>query len=64
MRAGVRQSARRPRCLFGEGSSPSRASTGTTATVMATYEPHCDGVFECWNTKQLEGFVNAIADNR
>jgi uncharacterized protein len=31
-------------------------------SVMAAYEPHCDGVFECWTTKQLEVFVNAIAD--
>jgi uncharacterized protein len=33
-------------------------------SVMSTYEPHCDGVFECWTTKQLEAFVNAIADVR
>jgi uncharacterized protein with von Willebrand factor type A (vWA) domain len=31
-------------------------------SVMAAYEPFCDGVFECWTTKQLEAFVNAIAD--
>jgi uncharacterized protein with von Willebrand factor type A (vWA) domain len=31
-------------------------------SVMSAYEPHCDGVFECWTTKQLEVFVNAIAD--
>jgi uncharacterized protein with von Willebrand factor type A (vWA) domain len=31
-------------------------------SVMAAYEPFCDGVFECWTTKQLEGFVNAIAE--
>jgi uncharacterized protein with von Willebrand factor type A (vWA) domain len=31
-------------------------------SVMAAYEPFCDGVFECWTTKQLETFVNAIAD--
>jgi uncharacterized protein len=31
-------------------------------SVMAAYEPHCDGVFECWTTRQLEGFVNAIAE--
>jgi hypothetical protein len=29
---------------------------------MQAYEPYCDGVFECWTTKQLEGFVNAIAE--
>ena len=30
-------------------------------SVMAAYEPYCDGVFECWTTKQLEQFVNVIA---
>jgi uncharacterized protein with von Willebrand factor type A (vWA) domain len=33
-------------------------------SVIASYEPYCDGVFECWTTKQLEVFVNAIADFR
>ena len=28
----------------------------------SAYEPFCDGVFECWTTKQLEGFVNALTD--
>src|SRR3954471_7956276 len=31
-------------------------------SVMATYEPFCDGVFECWTTKQLEAFTAALAD--
>jgi uncharacterized protein with von Willebrand factor type A (vWA) domain len=31
-------------------------------SVMSAYEPFCDGVFECWTTKQLESFVNAVAD--
>jgi len=30
-------------------------------SVMAAYSPYCDGAFECWTTKQLEGFVNALA---
>jgi hypothetical protein len=30
-------------------------------SVMQAYEPYCDGVFECWTTKQLETFVNALA---
>ena len=30
-------------------------------SVMAAYAPYCDGVFECWTTKQLEQFVNVIA---
>jgi uncharacterized protein with von Willebrand factor type A (vWA) domain len=33
-------------------------------SVMAAYEPYCDGVFECWTTKQLEAFVNAVAGAR
>ena len=31
-------------------------------SVMQAYEPYCDGVFECWTTRQLEGFVKALAD--
>ncbi len=31
-------------------------------SVMSAYEPYCDGVFECWTTKQLETFVNALAE--
>jgi uncharacterized protein with von Willebrand factor type A (vWA) domain len=30
-------------------------------SVMAAYESYCDGVFECWTTKQLEQFVNVVA---
>ena len=29
-------------------------------SVMAAYEPYCTGVFECWTTKHLEAFVNAL----
>jgi uncharacterized protein with von Willebrand factor type A (vWA) domain len=31
-------------------------------SVIAAYEPYCDGVFECWTTKQLEVFVKALTD--
>jgi uncharacterized protein len=30
-------------------------------SVMAAYERHCDGAFECWTTRHLENFVNVIA---
>ncbi len=30
-------------------------------SVMAAYEPHCDGAFECWTTRHLENFVNVVA---
>ncbi len=33
-------------------------------SVMSVYEPYCDGVFECWTTKQLEAFVNALGELR
>src|SRR3954453_11809031 len=33
-------------------------------SVMSAYEPFCDGVFECWTTKQLEAFVNTLANER
>jgi uncharacterized protein with von Willebrand factor type A (vWA) domain len=33
-------------------------------SVMAAYEPYCDGAFECWTTKQLEAFTAALADDR
>src|SRR3954452_5344055 len=31
-------------------------------SVISAYEPYCDGVFECWTTKQLEVFVKALSD--
>ena len=31
---------------------------------MSVYEPFCTGVYECWTTKQLEVFVNALTDTR
>jgi uncharacterized protein len=33
-------------------------------SVIQTYEPYCDGVFECWTTKQLEVFVKALSEVR
>ena len=33
-------------------------------SVIRAYEPYCDGVFECWTTKQLETFVNALTEFR
>jgi uncharacterized protein len=33
-------------------------------SVMAAYEPYCDGAFECWTTKHLEQFVNVIASGK
>ncbi len=33
-------------------------------SVMAAYEPFCDGAFECWTTKHLEDFVNVIASGK
>jgi len=33
-------------------------------SVMRAYEPFCDGVYECWSTRQLESFANALTDVR
>jgi uncharacterized protein len=30
-------------------------------SVMAAYEPHCTRAFECWTTRHLEEFVDAVA---
>jgi uncharacterized protein with von Willebrand factor type A (vWA) domain len=31
-------------------------------SVMEAYAPWCDGVFECWSTRQLEGVATALAE--
>src|SRR5713101_8549891 len=36
-----------------------RRQWGTTDSIMATYAPHCDGVFEVRNLRQLAAFVHA-----
>ena len=33
-------------------------------SVMNSYEPFCDGAFECWKTEQLEQFVDVIATGK
>jgi prepilin-type processing-associated H-X9-DG protein len=33
-------------------------------SIISEYGRYCDGVFECRNLRQLEGFVSAIADGR
>lgn len=33
-------------------------------SVIGVYEEHCTGVFECWSTKQLEGFVRELTASR
>jgi len=33
-------------------------------SVIQVYEPYCDGVYECWNTRQLEVFATALGEVR
>jgi uncharacterized protein with von Willebrand factor type A (vWA) domain len=33
-------------------------------SVMDAYAPWCDGVFECWSSRQLEAVAAALADPR
>ncbi|MGH9284291.1 MAG: VWA domain-containing protein, partial [Acidimicrobiales bacterium] len=51
--------ANRARHLFWLNPEP-RSYWGTGDSVMAAYEPHCDGVFECRNLRQLERVVERL----
>ena len=31
-------------------------------SVISAYEPYCDGVYECWSTRQLEAFAATLTD--
>ncbi|HEV7917951.1 MAG TPA: hypothetical protein VGO97_00095, partial [Solirubrobacterales bacterium] len=33
-------------------------------SVIGVYEKYCDGVYECWTSKQLEGFVRELTSVR
>lgn len=33
-------------------------------SILSEYTPHCDGVYECRNLRQLEGFVSDVVVNR
>ncbi|HWD25386.1 MAG TPA: VWA domain-containing protein, partial [Acidimicrobiales bacterium] len=38
-----------------------RAYWGSGDSIMGQYAPHCDGVFECRNLRQLRAFVDELA---
>jgi uncharacterized protein with von Willebrand factor type A (vWA) domain len=54
--ADVRRRARR---LWWLNPEP-RSYWDTGDSIVSDYAPHCDGVFECRNLRQLEGFVARI----
>ena len=54
--ADIRRRARR---LWWLNPEP-RSYWDTGDSIVAEYAPHCDGVFECRNLRQLEGFVAQI----
>jgi uncharacterized protein with von Willebrand factor type A (vWA) domain len=56
----LREIAERSRSLYWLNPEP-RAEWNTTDSIMETYEPSCDGVFETRNLRQLAEFVYAIA---
>jgi uncharacterized protein len=56
----LREIQDRGRSLYWLNPEP-RAEWNTTDSIMETYEPHCDGVFEARNLRQLAEFVYAIA---
>ena len=44
------------------GSTPSpRSYWDTGDSIVGEYAPHCDGVFEVRNLRQLEAFVDRLA---
>ncbi|MBW3580809.1 MAG: VWA domain-containing protein [Actinobacteria bacterium] len=52
--------ARSARHLYWLNPEP-RAYWDTGDSIMAAYAPHCDGVFECRNLRQLGRFVEVLA---
>jgi uncharacterized protein with von Willebrand factor type A (vWA) domain len=51
---------RRARHLYWLNPEP-RSYWGSGDSVIGEYAPHCDGVFECRNLRQLEQFVGQLA---
>jgi len=51
--------ARRARRVYWLNPEP-RAYWGSGDSIIGVYAPHCDGVFECRNLRQLESFVDEL----
>jgi uncharacterized protein with von Willebrand factor type A (vWA) domain len=57
--ASLAEIRRRARRLYWLNPEP-RSYWGSGDSIIATYAPLCDGVFECRNLGQLESFVDAL----
>ena len=44
-----------------DGTIDRRSNVAVDQRNIGAHGKYCDGVFECWTTKQLEQFVNVIA---
>jgi len=56
----VKEARKRARHVFWLNPEP-RSYWDTGDSVISEYGTHCDGVFECRNLRQLEGFVDHLA---
>jgi len=56
----VKETRKRARHVFWLNPEP-RSYWDTGDSVISEYGTHCDGVFECRNLRQLEGFVDHLA---
>jgi len=56
----VKETQKRARHVFWLNPEP-RSYWDTGDSVISEYGTHCDGVFECRNLRQLEGFVDHLA---
>ncbi|HLF99021.1 MAG TPA: VWA domain-containing protein [Acidimicrobiia bacterium] len=54
---------KRARHLYWLNPEP-RSYWDTGDSILSEYTPHCDGVYECRNLRQLEGFVSDVVVNR
>jgi hypothetical protein len=57
--SGLRAIAERARRVYWLNPEPG-SQWNTTDSIVATYAPHCDGVFEVRSLRQLADFVDAI----
>ena len=56
----VKETAKKARSVFWLNPEP-KSYWDTGDSVITEYAPHADGVFECRNLRQLEGFVDHLA---
>jgi len=59
----LKELRKRARHLYWLNPEP-RGYWDTGDSILSDYAPHCDGVYECRNLRQLESFVSDVVVNR